>query len=123
MYNLYFASADMLSECSCSIPYSVREERPTLLKGYPSQKLSFRIVLNNIYWWFVTGGRYRIWCVYDGKEIIHTSYVVPSCFKFPFLKKGEFEIGPCYTKSEYRGQGIYPSVLQRIKGGGYDYLL
>jgi len=26
----------------------------------------------------------------------------------------DIEIGPCWTDDEYRGQGIYPSVLTRI---------
>ena len=32
-------------------------------------------------------------------------------FKFPFLNKGEFEIGPCFTLPKFRGRGVYPSVL------------
>ncbi len=59
-------------------------------------------------------GRYRIWCAYDGDKVIHTSYVVPRCMKFPFLEKGDHEIGPCNTKSEYRGKGVYPAVLSEI---------
>lgn len=46
--------------------------------------------------------------------VCHTSYLMPACWKFPFMKKGEYEIGPCRTLPEYRGQGIYPTVLKTI---------
>ncbi len=49
----------------------------------------------------------------EGK-IAHTSYVIPKCGKFPFLKKNDHEIGPCYTAPEFRGRGIYPDVIRFI---------
>lgn len=49
----------------------------------------------------------------DG-AVVHKSTVIGKNFKFPFLKRGEYEIGPCHTVEAYRGRGIYPCVLRRI---------
>lgn len=47
-------------------------------------------------------------------DLAHTSYVIPKCFKFPFLRADDFEIGPCFTYPSYRGKRIYPAVPQYI---------
>lgn len=55
--------------------------------------------------------------MYDSKEqriILHESYVIRRCYKFPFLTGGSIEIGPCATNKKWRGRGIYPSVLKAI---------
>ena len=44
-------------------------------------------------------------------KVVHTSYVIPKCIKFPFLSDNDYEIGPCMTIPEYRRKGIYPEVL------------
>ncbi len=61
-----------------------------------------------------TRGKARIYYVCDGENLVHTSYVVPKCRKFPFLDKNDYEIGPCFTYPEYRGKGVYPEVLRYI---------
>lgn len=68
----------------------------------------------------LTFGKTKIYYVQDGNQILHTSYVIPACSKFPFLKKNDLEIGPCYAYPEFRGKGIYPKVLTKIcqKRGG-----
>ena len=64
---------------------------------------------------FLTDGKAIIVYAADKNEnVMHTSYVVPRCMKFPFLGKGDMEIGPCATYPAYRGQGIYPAVLRYI---------
>lgn len=47
-------------------------------------------------------------------NVVHQSMLIGWNPKFSFLKKNEYEIGPCYTMEEYRGLGIYPYVLQQI---------
>lgn len=47
-------------------------------------------------------------------NVVHQSMLIGWNPKFSFLKKNEYEIGPCYTIEEYRGLGIYPYVLQQI---------
>lgn len=70
-----------------------------------------------LFWNTVTMGRCRIYSIRHGMEVVHTSYVIEKCYKFPFLGKRNrrnIEIGPCYTKENYRGLGIYPYVLSYI---------
>lgn len=63
----------------------------------------------------LTFGKAKVYYVENEKgEIIHSSYLIPQNFKYPFLKKGEAVIGPYQTNIKYRGQGIYPHVLNFI---------
>ncbi len=96
------------------INYSIKECKPTLFKAYYGQKITFKDLLFNVYWYLITQGKYRVWCAYDANLVIHTSYVIPKCSKFPFLKDNQYEIGPCHTQKQYRGKGIYPAVLYKI---------
>lgn len=105
---------DKRVENNQDIPFKIKKFRPSLFRAYPGQLLSLRIILCNVYWWLITSGKYRLWCVLDDNKVIHVSYVVPKCYKFPFLDSNSVEIGPCVTEKEYRGRGIYPFVLNNI---------
>jgi hypothetical protein len=57
----------------------------------------------------------KIYYIEDKKgNILHSSYVIPHNFKYPFLKVDEFAIGPCNTEKNYRGMGLYPYMLKFI---------
>lgn len=76
---------------------------------------SFKITLIRLLFMIITFGKsYIYYCIDDSGKVIHTSYVIPKCIKFPFLSDNDYEIGPCMTISEYRGKGIYPQVLSYI---------
>lgn len=71
--------------------------------------------ISRLYFAMITLGRAKIVCVSDKEnKVIHTSYLIPKCYKFKFLGINDFEIGPCKTAERYRGKGIYPSVLKYI---------
>lgn len=67
-----------------------------------------------LYWYILTRGRYRIIYVKHNNEIIHYTHVIPYIYKFNFLKKNDYEIGPCMTNKNYRGEGIYKVVLTKV---------
>lgn len=67
-----------------------------------------------IYWNIISHNKASIYFIKDEKGIVHSSYVIEKCCKFPFMKKDDIEIGPCYTRKDMRGKGIYPSVLNYI---------
>ena len=68
-----------------------------------------------IYWFLLTSGKAKIYLIRDEKgEVIHSSYVIPKCMKFPFMGEQDIEIGPCATRPDYRGVGLYPYVLAEI---------
>ena len=122
MKRLYMCRPEMLNSHDCM--YEIRKETPHFFRAYSMQDITLKSIVLNIYWWLITNGKYRVWCAYDGIKVIHTSYVIPKCYKFPFLKKGSYEIGPCYTDKDYRGKSIYPAVLSKIVvGGGTAYMI
>ncbi len=61
-----------------------------------------------------TGGKYRIKCLDDKEGLVHYSFIIPYCRKFSFMKKHDYQIGPCYTREDCRGKNIYPDMLMQI---------
>lgn len=84
--------------------------------GYtlPHESHSIKKICLRFMFQFLTHGKSKIYFIADGDELIHTSYVIPKCRKFPFLGKDDYEIGPCFTSPYHRGKGIYPAVLRKI---------
>lgn len=117
--------------------YSCDFKHSTPYKGNSAERLEIkceRIAVklsgwkNAIQWNVATLGKVKVYTVYDKGKIIHSSYVVWGNEKFRFLKKGDIEIGPCWTHTDYRGHGIYPTVLshilqQELSGGGTAYMI
>ncbi len=102
---------------SATLPFSVEQFTPSLLRGYfrKGEKKNPKTGFVRFYFQLMTLGKARLfYAVSEKGEVMHSSYVVPRCFKFPFLKKGDYIIGPCFTQPEFRGQGIYPKVLSKI---------
>ena len=67
-----------------------------------------------LFWNIISAGNCCTYRVYESDTIIHESFVIHRCYKFPFLGKNDIEIGPCRTHEQWRGKGIYPSVLTAI---------
>lgn len=68
-----------------------------------------------LFWFLFTRGRYRIYYVKDeAGKVIHYSHVLPKFFKFPFMQRGDLQIGPSWTDPARRGQRIYPAVIAHI---------
>ena len=95
--------------------FEVQVFKPSLfkpsLKGYCN---SFKDYATYFYWLVISYFELAIYYVKDGEKLIHTSLVTNKSFKFPFMSENDLHIGPCITKEEYRGRGIYPKVLQKI---------
>ncbi len=54
---------------------------------------------------------------WEGEQLVHIGWITPSkkCRKrFPFIPEKAYMIGPCQTAPLYRGNRIYPFVLQQI---------
>lgn len=84
--------------------------------GYrlPNEHLTLKTLLIRILFSALSKGALKIFYVEEQGQVIHTSYLMPRCWKFPFIKQGDYHIGPCQTIPEYRGRGIYPAVLKEI---------
>lgn len=82
----------------------------------PGERIGLKAWLVRASFWLTTAGKFRIFYIKQVGKIVHTSCVVPRCFKFPFLGPGEYSIGPCVTAPQFRGQGLYGKTLTYITG-------
>ena len=85
-----------------------------------NEKFNIKIFLLRLYFLLITFYGVKLFYVMDGENVIHYSYVLSKCYKFPFMKTSDLEIGPCFTCKEYRGRGIYPRVLKKIISSGLN---
>lgn len=74
------------------------------------KELFVRIVLFLV----ASKGKHQIYCLYDKKGLAHFSFLIPYCAKFSFMKKEDYQIGPCWTRNDCRGQGLYGKMLMYI---------
>lgn len=78
------------------------------------EKKNVKLLVVRSLFWILTFGKAKLYCLRDHGELVHTSYVIPKCYKFPFLDKADYEIGPCMTYPLFRGKGYYPMMLRYI---------
>lgn len=55
--------------------------------------------------------------VWDNRKLVHVSWVIPAKIcntRYSFIPKGRYVIGPSSTSPDYRGQHIFPYVLQQV---------
>lgn len=82
----------------------------------PGEKINIKIKLMRLYFLLLSRGKAKVYYIFNKEknDMVHTSYLIPQCWKFSFLSKNDFEIGPCFTAPQYRGRGIYTNVLNYI---------
>ena len=72
-------------------------------------------VLIAFVWKVITIKKPKAYIIRDAQgAIIHSTCVIPKCFKFPFMGKDDIHIGPCVTVKEYRGLGLFPYVVSSV---------
>ncbi len=89
---------------------------PTIRGGLiiQGENKSFKLLAVRCLFQLITFGKAKVYCYRYNGELVHTSYVIPRCHKFPFMSKNDYEIGPCFTYPKYRGKGFYPQMLKYI---------
>jgi hypothetical protein len=96
-----------------------RQDRPELRKIINKTSLEYLRIK------YLRGDAYIALAVSD-KTIAHVSFVAKasSYSEYPILDKHSRVVGPCLTKKEFRGRGIYPAVLKYLRACplGYDGL-
>ena len=94
----------------------VRDFAPNLFRLFlPKETRSWETALLRISLGLLTCWKTRIFYIESEEgKILHTSYVIPRCLKFPFMERGSYEIGPCQTIPEARRKGLYVRVLNHI---------
>jgi hypothetical protein len=68
----------------------------------------------NFLWYLFSKGNFCILVLIEDNLVVHYSYLTPKVFRFPFMKKGDVQVGPCVTHVSYRGKGIFSRVLELI---------
>ena len=123
-YLLYKSKPNNGSECYSNEEINVSVLRLSLFSLFLNEeRISLKFFLTRLYFAIITNFKAKIYIAFVDEKIAHYSYVIPKCYKFPFLGRGDYEIGPCYTNPKYRGRGIYPTILSKIisseTGNGY----
>ena len=113
---LYCSSESSATAVAQPLGVGVHVWRPSVCCWMlPNERVCLRTVIARMYFALISAGAFEIWYAKaDDGTVAHTSYVVGSCLKFRFMRRGDFEIGPCWTNPSFRGRGIYPYVLQQI---------
>ena len=95
---------------------SIEVVTPTIRGGFilQGENKNFRLLAARLMFQIATFGKARLYCYRQNGALVHTSYVIPKCYKFPFLSKYDYEIGPCFTYPQFRGKGYYPQMLKYI---------
>ncbi len=94
-----------------TIPVKIEKFKPSIFR----LKLHSDRLLIYLFWFIITMGKYQIYYIKDNNgTIIHYSHILPKFFKFPFMRKEDIEIGPCWTHQNFRGKNIYPFILTLI---------
>lgn len=79
------------------------------------EKRGIKSALVRLNFSFMSKGKAMLFSAYSQEnELVHTSIVVPKCYKYSFCNKEDYVIGPCQTVPAYRGKGIYPHIIRHI---------
>lgn len=101
--------------CSLQVYHFVPFSKECPFGKLPNEHLSLKTYLARAWFTLISKGNIVIYYTLaaDG-TVTHTSYLLRKIFKFPFMSDKDYHIGPCFTHPDYRGQNIYPSVLNFI---------
>jgi len=83
-----------------------------MIKGEKTK--DYNDLYTELRWRIASNNKLDIFYIVADGMIAHTSLCTPKSFKFPFMKKNDYFIGPCFTDSHFRGKSIYPYVLNYI---------
>lgn len=117
MYLYKIDSADVKNRIrEETVDLVVREFAPSLRGGLflKEEEAGVKAAAVRLMFQIMTLGKTRIYYVKRENTIIHTSYAIPACARFPFMGRDDLEIGPCFTHPAFRGKGIYSRVLSEI---------
>ena len=73
-------------------------------------------------WWLLHQLRvfanrgYALTAIYCGDKLVHRTCVFPRYFRFPFMAKGDLQIGDVWTSPSNRGQGLAEIAMRQAIG-------
>jgi len=105
---------------SCTIEISKPKIYKIVPKGICTLPNRWSMTVNCFFYWMMHYFKlfnkfdYNIFIVYCGESIVHYSVVLTKYFRYPFMAEHDIQIGPCWTRNEYRRKGIHFFVIQKI---------
>lgn len=73
-----------------------------------------------IVWWFFHAlhlfwnREYGLFVIRQGERVVHRSVITPGYLRFPFMKKGDIQVGDTWTDPALRGHGLATFALEHI---------
>ena len=67
--------------------------------------------------WRYGSSRTYVLLAYCGKKLVHIEWLVPAekiKSRYPFVSRDSYAVISCVTVEDFRGQGVYPSQLQKV---------
>lgn len=90
--------------------------KPTLFNIMPPNYFKFSFLVWWLFWILrILEDKYFIGLVYNqDNKIAHHFIVLPKFFKYPFMAKGDFQIGDVWTSPSYRGLNLSAYAISTI---------
>lgn len=112
MYELYEVKKEAYVKCNTKCEYKTIEIVDFTAELFGDTKKGAFIAFM---WKVITLKKPKAYVIRDNDgKIIHSTCVIPKCYKFPFMGKKDIHIGPGQTAKQYRGQGLWPYVVSAI---------
>ena len=97
-------------------PLVAEEWRPSFNSVRPA---GLSLLPYAVWWFFDASGvfsndRYGIFLFRSRGRIVHRSCVFPAYFRFPFMGRGDIQVGDIWTDASERGKGLASAMLRRI---------
>ena len=115
---LFFRSAGNSTIGSAHpLPFECRVEfwrpRPAPWSGYVGRKV-------DLVWWLFHHAHvfrnrdFSICRIWENLQLVHQSVVFPPYFRFPFMGRGDLQIGDTWTLPSQRNRGLAVSAIENI---------
>ena len=108
IYLLYSGKATKIQEVPSNIKIRMVQLKPFSKRG------KGRIA--NFYWWLIC--RKTFLCeIFDveTEELMHYTYAMKRSYKFPFMTKNDYMMGPSVTLEKFRGRGFLSKGLAYLQ--------
>ncbi|MEA5112122.1 hypothetical protein SDC9_36049 [bioreactor metagenome] len=110
VYSKSSSSIDLVGWPNEYIGFKLIEYKPGF-GNFSRYGLSWKV---NFLWYLFSRGNFSILILMDEKLVVHYSYLTPKVFRFPFMRKGDVQVGPCVTHASFRGKGVFSKVLELV---------
>jgi RimJ/RimL family protein N-acetyltransferase len=90
--------------------------RPSLIRVKPQGESLWPFGV----WWtahhcrLFQGRDYALLLRYENGKLVHRSCIFPKFYRFPFMRRGDVQVGDVWTAPAYRGRGMAARALREV---------